>query len=220
MPEASRSARSRFFELCGLRVHVRLQVLRRALQNFLHAARQRAPAGGAGQQIRGRINVSGQAEILLHFVELLAVDLTQRILLPVDHSGLQGHEGFRERHGRGIRSQALEQAHAPAAAGRAQLDARQVFGAGDRPPAVGDMAEAVLPHGEQLEPALRGVWGQTRPDDAPLDGGHVGAVFDQIGHLEKPEGFDGGGHDRRGDREIHRAQFQLDQQGLVVAELA
>ena len=96
----------------------------------------------------------------------------------------------------------------------------QVGGHVDRPLAVGDVAVAVLPHGEHLQPFLLGFGRELRPEHVLLDAAHVRAVLDQVRHLEHAEEVGFRRHDGRRQRHVDRAELQLLQQFLVAAELA
>ncbi len=96
----------------------------------------------------------------------------------------------------------------------------EVVGRVDRAHVVGDLAEAVLPHADQLVALLLGHRRQLGPDDLLGDAGHMRPVLDQVRHVEQPELRHHGRHDGRGLREIERAELQLLQHLLIGAELA
>ncbi len=206
--------------LLGVVVDEGLRLLRRFLEHLAHVGRQRIPVVLADDQVRRRVDVVGQRQELLHLLQLRRVDLGERILLAVHHAGLQRGEELRELHRAGVGAVGLEHLHAPLALRHAELDALEIGGDLDRPLAVGDVAVAVLPHGEDEEPLLVGLGRELRPEQLLLDPAHVRAVLDQIRHLEHAEEIDLGAHHRRGQRHVERAELELLDHLLVAAELA
>ena len=142
-------------------------------------------------------------------------DLRQRILLPVHHTRAQRQQNIRKGHRDGVGAELLEKLDPPGAARGAQLDPFQVARHAHRAHVVGDVAEAVLPHGQN--PVAFGLRErhQSGPHDRLLDAGHVVAVVDQVRHLEEPELRNPRRHDRREQRHVDGPQLQLLQQNVV-----
>ena len=91
----------------------------------------------------------------------------------------------------------------------------------DRALGVGDVAVAVFPHREDLEPLLLGLGRERRPEHVLLDALHVLAVLHEVGHLEHAEQVDlASDITVEGSAMSTRAELELLQQLLVAAELA
>ena len=78
-----------------------------------HRRRQSRPAG-AGGDVGRRIDVAGQRQIFLHFLEARRVDLRQRVFLRFHPAGLQRRVDFREGQRRRLGAIGLEHLHPPA----------------------------------------------------------------------------------------------------------
>ena len=162
----------------------------------------------------------GLREVLLHLLELGRPDVGVGVLLAVDHAGLHRDEQLGELERRRVGAIGLEHLDPPDAGRRAQLDALEVLGRVDRAHVVGDLAEAVLPHADQLVALLLELGRELRPDDLLRDAAHVRPVLDQVGHVEQAELGQHGRHDGRGLADLERAEADLLQHLGVVAELA
>src|SRR6185312_12090181 len=157
---------------------------------------------------------------LLHFLQLRRIDLRERILLAVHHAGLQRGEKLRKLHRARIGAICLEHLDAPLALGHAQLDPLQIGGQLDRPLVVRDVAHAVFPDGEHLEPLLLDRGLDHRPEYFLFDAAHVCAVLDDVVHLENAGDVDLGAHHRRRERHVERTELELLDHLLVAAQLA
>ena len=72
---------------------------------------------------------------------------------------------------------------------------------------VGDVTETVLPDRDHLVTLLFEDRHQCGPHDFLLDARHVGAVLDQIRHVEQPRLIGDRSHYRGRQREVDRAEF-------------
>ena len=148
-------------------------------------------------------------QVVLHFVQLGAPYLGERVLLSVDHTSLQPNEDLGQSHRRRVGSISLEELDPPHSAGSAKLDARQVGRSSDGPLIVRHMAKSVLPDTEHSIPRGLRKRCEIRPYDRLLDGPHVLPIHDEIGHLEQAKRIDLGRHHRGREGEVDGAQFDL-----------
>ena len=107
----------------GLRVDEGLRFLGCVLENLAHVGGQAVPAPHPDGNKRRRVDVTGERQVGLHLLELLRVNLGERVLLAVHHAGRERGEDLGELHRAWIRAVRLEHLEPPLALGHAQLDA-------------------------------------------------------------------------------------------------
>ena len=134
------------------------RLLGRLHDQLLLVGRQLVPELLAHQQRPDAVDVVGHHGVVLHLVELGGQNGRQRILLTVDHAGLQGRIDLWERHRLGRGAQRRESLDEERVLDHAQLEAGEVLGLLDRSPAVGHLAEAVLPEGQARPAACPAAW--------------------------------------------------------------
>src|SRR5215510_7354150 len=131
------------------------RLARRLLDGLLLDWRERIPGLLRQQQHPDAVDVLGEHEVLLDLVELAAEDRRGGILLPVERSLLERVVELGKRHRQRVCAECVEGIDEQRVLDHPDLQSGDVGRVVDRPPAVGDLPEAVLPERESDEPLLR-----------------------------------------------------------------
>ena len=161
--------------------------------------------------------------LVLHLVELGREDGRQRILLPVHDALLERGVDLGERHRLGRCAERREGLDEQRVLDHAQLQAGEVLGRVDRPAAVGDLTEAVLPEAQPDQPLLRQLGHQLLAERAVQQRIGLLALVEQERQVDQAERLQPGAADQGrgvGHGHLERAALQRRDHGHVVAERA
>ena len=131
-----------------------------------------------------QVDVIGNRHVILHFKELGALSHVGRILLPVDDALIKGRIHFLEGQRRCVCSQRIEHLNPLAAGRRPDFEAIEIVGGHDRTLVVGDHAETVVPHGDQLHAGAFETGRQHVTGCAIGEFLHTAPILEQIGQVE------------------------------------
>ena len=177
------------------------------VHNFLLGRRELVPELLADEHDIGRVDVVGGADVLLHLEELVREDDREGVLLAVDGLRFEGAVELAEGHRHRVGLEGLEGLEEDRVGDDADLQAVEVFGPGDGPLAVGDVAKAEVPVAERHQAFLGQAGDEGLAERAVEQGIGLRERADGERKVDQPELLDDAGQRgrRRGRHLLHAA---------------